>query len=137
MPPDTRQSEERSCFLRHLHDQPDADWMHASVSLLDLDQGNVLGYVLMREEIFRKSLARCVSNGYTFLMKDSGLRIRVERELRERFLALCRRLDRPAAQVIREFMKDYIAKHENEHVDNVPRFPSNDQARQKKKRKGH
>lgn len=46
------------------------------------------------------------------VMKDSGLRIRVERELRERFLALCREQDKPAAQVIREFMRAYI--HENE-----------------------
>lgn len=44
-------------------------------------------------------------------MKDSGLRIRVERELREKFLALCREQDRPAAQVIREFMRQYIAEN--------------------------
>lgn len=43
-------------------------------------------------------------------MKDSGLRIRVERELREKFLALCREQDKPAAQVIREFMRRYIAE---------------------------
>ena len=41
-------------------------------------------------------------------MKDSGLRIRVERDLRDRFLELCREHDRPAAQVLREFMRDYI-----------------------------
>lgn len=45
-------------------------------------------------------------------MKDSGLRIRVEKDLRERFLALCKKQDRPAAQIIREFMRDYLAKHE-------------------------
>lgn len=45
-------------------------------------------------------------------MKDSGLRIRVERELREKFLALCREQDRPAAQVLREFMRSYIARHQ-------------------------
>ena len=44
-------------------------------------------------------------------MKDSGLRIRIERELREKFLATCREQDRPAAQVIREFMRAYVAKH--------------------------
>lgn len=47
-------------------------------------------------------------------MKDSGLRIRVERELREKFLALCREQDKPAAQVIREFMRDFIASHDVE-----------------------
>ena len=43
--------------------------------------------------------------------KDSGLRIRVERPLREAFLEACRTEDRPAAQVIREFMRDYVAGH--------------------------
>lgn len=45
-------------------------------------------------------------------MKDSGLRIRIERDLRERFLEICRQQDRPAAQVIREFMRAYIAENE-------------------------
>lgn len=49
-------------------------------------------------------------------MKDSGLRIRVERELRERFLALCREQDKPAAQVIREFMRQYIADNDQGHT---------------------
>lgn len=41
--------------------------------------------------------------------KDTGMRIRVERELRESFLESCREVDRPAAQVIREFMRDFVA----------------------------
>ena len=55
---------------------------------------------------------KSVSNGYTMPMsaKDSGLRIRVERDLRERFLETCRAHDRPAAQVLREFMRRYIAE---------------------------
>lgn len=40
--------------------------------------------------------------------KDSGFRIRVERELREKFLAACRKQDRPAAQVLREFMRSFV-----------------------------
>ena len=47
-------------------------------------------------------------------MKDSGLRIRVERELRQRFLDTCRRKDRPAAQVLREFMRKYVSEHEDD-----------------------
>lgn len=46
------------------------------------------------------------------MKKDSGLRIRVERELRDQFLALCREHDRPAAQVIREFMRAYLQQHQ-------------------------
>ena len=43
--------------------------------------------------------------------KDTGMRIRVERELREEFLDICRAEDRPAAQVLREFMRNYVQKH--------------------------
>jgi len=45
-------------------------------------------------------------------MKDVGLRIRVQRDLREQFLAVCKAQDKPAAQVLREFMRDYIAEFE-------------------------
>jgi len=41
-------------------------------------------------------------------MKDVGLRIRVQRKLREEFLEACRAEDKPAAQVLREFMRAYI-----------------------------
>ena len=41
-------------------------------------------------------------------MKDAGMRIRVEPELRERFVNVCREKDVPAAQVLRSFMRDYI-----------------------------
>ena len=71
-----------------------------------MDTGVVCGRIL---EI---PLAHCVSNGYTRRMKDSGLRIRVERQLREKFLELCREQDRPASQVIREFMREYIERNE-------------------------
>lgn len=43
--------------------------------------------------------------------KDAGLRIRVERDLRDEFLEACRLQDRPAAQVLREFMRRYVAEH--------------------------
>jgi hypothetical protein len=67
------------------------------------------------------SLSICVSIGYTPHMaaKDSGLRIRVERPLREAFLEACRTEDKPAAQVIREFMRDYIAGYHSD-TDAVP-----------------
>ena len=41
-------------------------------------------------------------------MKDVGLRIRIDRDLREKFLRACKTEDRPAAQVIREFMRAYV-----------------------------
>lgn len=46
--------------------------------------------------------------------KDSGLRIRIQRDLRDRFLAACRAEDKPAAQVVREFIREYVARHEAE-----------------------
>lgn len=42
--------------------------------------------------------------------KDSGLRVRVEKALRDEFLEACHAQDRPAAQVIREFMRNYVAQ---------------------------
>lgn len=44
-------------------------------------------------------------------MKDAGLRIRIQRELREQFLEACRVQDKPAAQVLREFIREYVAEH--------------------------
>jgi hypothetical protein len=44
--------------------------------------------------------------------KDAGLRIRVERTLRDRFRKACQAEDRPAAQVLRAFMRDYVAAYE-------------------------
>lgn len=44
-------------------------------------------------------------------MKDVGLRIRVQKELREQFLEACKAQDKPAAQVLREFMRDYVDEY--------------------------
>jgi len=41
-------------------------------------------------------------------MKDAGMRIRVEPELREKFVNLCRENDVPAAQVLRSFMREFV-----------------------------
>jgi hypothetical protein len=40
--------------------------------------------------------------------KDVGFRIRIDRNLRQRFLEACRAQDKPAAQVLREFMRQYV-----------------------------
>lgn len=45
------------------------------------------------------------------MSKSSNYRIRVEPSLHQEFLEACKAGDRPAAQVIREFMKDYVLKH--------------------------
>jgi hypothetical protein len=61
-------------------------------------------------------------------MKDAGLRIRVQRELREAFLAACQAQDKPAAQVLREFMRAYVAEHaDKDGSDSTPQegSPSN------------
>jgi hypothetical protein len=57
-----------------------------------------------------EGLSSGVSIGYTKTMKDVGLRVRVERDLRDEFLETCRAQDTPAAQVIREFMRSYVAR---------------------------
>ena len=44
-------------------------------------------------------------------MKDVGLRIRVDRDLREQFVKACQAQDKPASQVMREFMRNYVRQH--------------------------
>ncbi len=43
-------------------------------------------------------------------MKDAGMRIRVEQELRDAFVAACQKMDVPAAQVLRQHMKAVVEK---------------------------
>lgn len=53
----------------------------------------------------------CIHWVHSYAMKDVGLRIRIQRDLREQFLEACRVQDRPAAQVLREFMRAYVAQN--------------------------
>jgi len=52
------------------------------------------------------------------MKKDSGFRIRVQSDLREKFVELCRAQDKPAAQVLREYMREYVARHESANDGN-------------------
>jgi hypothetical protein len=42
------------------------------------------------------------------------MRVRVDAELRDSFVRVCRLRDRTAAQEIRQFMRDYVHMHLNE-----------------------
>jgi hypothetical protein len=44
--------------------------------------------------------------------KDVGLRIRIERELREAFQGACLAENRNASEVLREFMKAFAERHQ-------------------------
>lgn len=44
--------------------------------------------------------------------KDVGLRIRIEKDLREAFQLACTAEDRKASEVLREFMQCYVERHE-------------------------
>lgn len=43
--------------------------------------------------------------------KDAQFAFRVETPLREQFVRLCKRMDRPAGQVLREFMRQFVQEH--------------------------
>lgn len=47
--------------------------------------------------------------------KSSALQIRIEEQLHQEFLDTCRSEDRPAAQILREFMREFIAEHKPQH----------------------
>lgn len=42
--------------------------------------------------------------------KDAGLRLRIEREIREEFVAACHAEGKTAADVLRDYMRDYIER---------------------------
>jgi hypothetical protein len=50
-------------------------------------------------------------------IKDSGMRIRVEKELREAFVQACRAKNRPAAEVLRDFMRTFTESQERGQAD--------------------
>ena len=45
-------------------------------------------------------------------LKDSGMRIRVEKELRDAFVQACRSQDRAASEVLRAFMRAFAKKQQ-------------------------
>lgn len=47
------------------------------------------------------------------------MRVRVNRELRDEFLIACQANDKPAAQVIREFMRAYVESHHVPSMSNM------------------
>jgi hypothetical protein len=60
--------------------------------------------------IAQRWLHICVANRYTSVMgKDVGMRIRVERDLRDRFTEACQAEGETAAAVLRRFMRQYAA----------------------------
>ena len=46
--------------------------------------------------------------------KDAGMRIRIERELRDAFAEACQAQGLAAAEVLRDFMRSFAAKHRSE-----------------------
>ena len=50
-------------------------------------------------------------------MKDAGVRIRVEKDLRDAFVALCQTEGRRASDVLREFMQTYVERRQGGQGD--------------------
>ncbi len=48
--------------------------------------------------------------------KDAGMRIRVERELRDAFVQACQSQGLVAAEVLRNFMRSFSTKHSSEQA---------------------
>lgn len=55
---------------------------------------------------------------------SSGFRIRVDDQLRSEFIAACRARDRAAAQVLREFMREFVARQDSSRQRAL--FPTTD-----------
>lgn len=50
-------------------------------------------------------------------MKDAGIRIRIEKELRTAFVEACQAENRQASDVLRDFMQTYVARHQGGQGD--------------------
>ncbi len=48
--------------------------------------------------------------------KDAGMRIRVERDLRDAFVQACQSQGLVAADVLRNYMRSFAAKHSSEQA---------------------
>lgn len=73
------------------------------------DHGQTALYFLTTEHNSR-TWNRWIHIGYTCAMgKDVGMRIRVERDLRDRFTGICQAEGETAAAVLRRFMRQYAA----------------------------
>lgn len=54
------------------------------------------------------------------MTKSSAIRIRIDPELHREFLDVCKRLDVPAAQVLRQHIRKFVDEHAND--DQVEMF---------------
>ena len=52
--------------------------------------------------------------------KDYGMRIRVEMEVRDAFVEACHARNRPAAEVLRDFMRSFTEEQERGQADLFP-----------------
>jgi hypothetical protein len=52
--------------------------------------------------------------------KDSGMRIRVEKEVRDAFVQACHARNRPAAEVLRDFMRTFTEDQERGQAELFP-----------------
>ena len=48
--------------------------------------------------------------------KDAGMRIRIERDLRDAFVQACQSQGLAASEVLRDFMRSFAAKHSAEQA---------------------
>ena len=55
--------------------------------------------------------------------KDVQFAFRVEAPLREQFVYLCKEMDRPAGQVLRQFMREYVKEHIQSSLFDEPTPP--------------
>jgi len=55
----------------------------------------------------------------TGMEKDVQFAFRVDSDLRERFVRICREMDRPAGQVLREYMRGFIEQHDDSGIPEI------------------
>lgn len=60
------------------------------------------------------------------MSKDVSISIKIERELRDEFSRAAAEIDRPAAQVIRELMRGYLARRNEPNAETIAAMEETD-----------
>ena len=76
-----------------------------------MDGSAEAGIMVIYAQLFGYTNVYPLGTLLTMKTKDAGLRIRVDRELREAFVAVCRAQDNRPLRSCREFMREYVERN--------------------------
>jgi hypothetical protein len=81
------------------------DFVRRAHEFLRLSSNRGLTFAICHDNVYT------LSSNPALMEKDVQFAFRVEAQLREQFVGVCKGMDRPAGQVLREFMRQFVGEH--------------------------